>query len=49
MPRLPRVAHKALVRQANWKGLFLITGKQFFQNIAAIDLSPRALRSSEQT
>ena len=39
MPRLPRLAHKALVRQANWKGLFLITGKQFFQNITAIDLS----------
>ena len=39
MPRLPRLAHKALVRQANWKGLCLITGKQFFQNIAALDLS----------
>ena len=39
MPRLPRLAHKALVRQANWRGLCLITGEQFFQNIAAIDLS----------
>ena len=39
MLRLPHLAHKALVRQANWKGLCLITGKQFFQNIAAIDLS----------
>ena len=39
MPRLPRLAHKALVRQAYWKGLCLIIGKQFFQNIAAIDLS----------
>ena len=30
MPRLPRLAHKALVRQANWKGLCLITGKQAY-------------------
>ena len=34
MPRLPRLGHKALVRQANWKGFCLITGKQFFQNHA---------------
>ena len=39
MPRLPHLAHKALVRQANWKGLCLITGEEFFRKIAAIDLS----------